>query len=151
MSIKSSFWLIVIGVTTLFGCNRDKNVNPDPIPEIPVNTTINLALHAPFLDIPGSFFYEQGGFKGLAVIHDFDGTFRVFDRTCSYQPQSTCNLLHVDTLTLQFKCGDYDSSGFVQCCASRFDFSGFAQRQPAVFPIKQYRTSRAGNLLNVVN
>lgn len=151
MRIKSRLVIIVVCASVLFACNRDKNVNSDPIPEIPVNTTINLAIKAPFLDVPGSFFYETGGFRGLAVIHDFDGAIRVFDRTCSFQPQSSCNRLYVDTLSLQFKCGNYDSLGFTTCCESRFDFSGFVQRQPAVFPLKQYRTSRSGNLLNVVN
>jgi len=110
-----------------------------------------LALKAPFLDIPGSFFYEPGGYHGLAVIHDFDGTIRVFERTCSYQPLSTCNMLFVDTLTLQMKCGNYDSGVFTNCCESRFDFGGFVVKTPAQFPLKQYRSSLAGNFLSVVN
>lgn len=134
----------------LFSCKKGE-VNSDPIPEVPVSITINLALQTPFLDIPGSFFYESAGFKGLVVVHDFDGAIKVFDRTCSFQPRSNCNMLHVDTASLQLRCGNYDSTGFVKCCNSRFDFSGFVAHEPAVFPIKQYRTSRTGNLLNVVN
>lgn len=144
--------LIILGMVFIFfSCKKGENVNTDPIPEVPVGITINLALKTPFLDIPGSFFYETAGFKGLVVVHDFDGTIKVFDRTCSFEPQSNCNFLHVDTISLQFKCGDYDSTGFVKCCDSRFDFSGFAVRAPAIFPLKQYRTSRSGNLLSVVN
>lgn len=151
MIMMRKFFILTVFVIAMIQCRRDNNTNLDPIPEVPVNTTINLALKAPFLDIPGSFFYEPGGFHGLVVVHDFDGTIRVFDRTCSFQPLTACNKLFVDTLTLQFKCGDYDSIQFNTCCDSRFDFGGFVVKTPAQFPIKQYRSSLAGNFLTVVN
>ena len=151
MTMKHRIGYIVLLILCFPQCRRDKNTNLDPIPEVPVNTTINLALKAPFLDIPGSFFYEPGGYHGLLVVHDFDGSIRVFDRTCSYQPLTACNKLFVDTLTLQLKCGNYDSIQFKTCCDSRFDFGGFVVKTPAQFPIKQYRSSLSGSFLTVVN
>lgn len=143
------FSLLAICVIYL-SCNKDQ-ANPNPIPLRQVNISINLALKAPFLDIPGSFFYENGGTRGIAIIHDFDGTIRAFERTCSFEPLESCSNLFIDTASLQFMCGNYDSSGFTKCCESRFDFSGFVAKAPAQFPLAQYRTSRNGNILNVFN
>lgn len=150
MSMNRTF-LISCLILILFACDREKNINSDPIPEIPLNITINLAIKAPFLNIPGSFFYEQGGYNGLVVVNDFDGEIKVYDRACSFEPRTGCSKLWVDTLSLQFRCGNYDSFKFVTCCTSKFDFNGNVVNQPAVWPLKKYRTSRSGSLLNIFN
>ena len=141
---------LILFFAVVLAC-RERPVNPDPIPQVPVNVTINLALKAPFLDIPGSFFYNQGGSRGLVIVHDFDGSIRAFERTCSFQPTQSCSQLQIDTPTLQFKCGTFSSDTFSTCCKSRFDLSGFVVKPPAQFPLLQYRTSRNGNILNVFN
>jgi Rieske Fe-S protein len=149
ITLRRLFGLIIIALT-ISACKRDQ-VNPNPIPQGPVNISINLALKTPFLAIPGSFFYENGGTRGIAIIHDFDGSIRAFERTCSHEPLETCSTLFIDTATLQFKCGEFANNQFINCCESRFDFSGFAVKAPAQFPLLQYRTSRNGNILNVFN
>ena len=142
--------LTLLVLFLFLGC-KYQNVNPEPIPQVPVNVSINLALKAPFLDVPGSFFYENGGNKGLVVVNDFDGQIKVFERTCSFEPLNQCSQLHVDSVTLQFKCGSYINGNYTSCCESRFDFSGFVVKAPAQFPLLQYRSTRNGNFLNVFN
>ncbi len=143
--------ILIYLILIITSCKKDQNVNNDPIPIIPVNTTINLAIHGDFTLIPGSFFYENGGNKGFVVVHDFDGQIRVFDRTCSYQPHNDCSFLSVDSTTLLLKCGLRDSGKYIECCESKFNFLGQVLKGPATFPIYQYRTSISGSFLNVFN
>lgn len=147
-SIKIQF--IVLLVT--FACSKkNQNINEDPIPYVQVNSSINLALQGSFTMIPGSFFYDVGGYRGLVIIHDFEGNIRVFDRACSYQPQNECSVLEIDSNTIQMRCGNYENGSFKSCCESKFNLFGFPVTQPAIYPLREYRTSRSGNILNVFN
>ncbi len=53
--------LLLVGMA----CNKEKNnTNPDPIKDVPVNITINLALPAYFhLQNTGTYVFENGGAK----------------------------------------------------------------------------------------
>jgi len=151
MNKRIGFGIVII-LLLLAQCKKRENpVNSEPIPIVPVNKTINLAIRGNFLFVPGTFFYETGGNKGLLVVHDFDDIIRVFDRTCSHQPSNACAMVTVDSSALQMRCGVYEPSGFINCCGSLFNFSGMPTRTPAIFPLLQYRTSRTGDLLSVYN
>jgi len=150
--MNSIVQLIFVMLLISVGCRKTKqNVNADPIPYVQVNSSINLALQGNFTIIPGSFFYDVGGYRGLVIVHDFEGNIKVFDRACSYQPQSDCSVLEIDSNTIQLRCGHYESGNFKPCCESKFNLFGFPVNEPATFPLREYRTARSGNILNVFN
>jgi len=149
---KNAHIAIFFSLLAPLGCRKKtQNINTDPIPYVQVNSSINLAIKGSFTMIPGSFFYDVGGYRGLVVVHDFDGNIRVFDRACSYQPSNDCSILEIDSNTIQLRCGSYENGNFKACCESKFNLFGFPVKDPATFPLREYRTSRSGNILNVFN
>jgi hypothetical protein len=133
-------------------CKSNNNVNSDPIDNVPVNITINLALPLySHLSNPGTHVFEAGGVKGVVIVHHTDDNFYAFDRCCSYQPKNSCSKVEVDSTVLIFRCGESTSSGFTKCCDSRFFMNGDVINGPATFGLKQYQVFLNGNLLNVKN
>lgn len=132
-------------------CSKN-NVNPEPIENVPVNLTLNLALpsNSHLLD-PGTHLYQTGGVKGIVVVHHLDGEYYAFDRCCSYQPSSACARVEVDSSLLVFRCGESKSGGFEKCCDSKFYMNGDVINGPATFGLKRYQVILDGNLLNVKN
>lgn len=148
---KLFFGLLVIFLMST--CKSNNNVNPDPIDDVPVNITINLALPTySHLVNPGTHVYEAGGVKGIVIVHNnSDDEFYAFDRACSYQPRNTCSKIEVDSTVMVFRCGETSSSGFTKCCDSRFFWNGDVINGPATFGLKRYQVFINGNLLNVKN
>ncbi|MDP2174896.1 MAG: hypothetical protein Q8K70_03190 [Bacteroidota bacterium] len=145
----TSFLMFLVVLTS--SCTKN-NVNPDPILEVPVSITINMALpQYEHLQFQGSFVYEQGGVKGIVVVHHSDDQYYAFDRSCSYQPNNQCSKLEVDSSILLFRCGETVNNSFVKCCDSRFSFDGSVFNGPSVFGLKHYNVSKSGNLLNIKN
>ena len=131
---------------------KNNNVNPEPIDNVPVSLTINMALplYSHLLD-QGTFVYEPGGVKGVVVVHYTDDNFYAFDRNCSYQPKTSCASIEVDSAINLFRCGQTTSSGFQKCCDSRFWMNGEVFAGPANYGLKHYQVTRSGNLLNIKN
>jgi nitrite reductase/ring-hydroxylating ferredoxin subunit len=145
---------IILGallIVLIFSCGKN-NVNPDPIDNVPVNITINMALpsYSHLLDI-GSHVYEAGGVKGVVVVHAFDDQYYALDRTCSHQPRNDCSKVELDSSSFQFRCGSSQLNGFQKCCDSRFSLDGSVTNGPATFGLKMYSVSKSGNLLNIKN
>lgn len=133
-------------------CKDKNNVNSDPIDNVPVNITINLALPAySHLLNQGTHVYESGGVKGVVIVHHTDDNYYAFDRCCSYQPKNSCSRIEVDSSVLMFRCGETTASGFVKCCDSKFWMSGDVFNGPATFGLKRYQVILSGNLLSVKN
>ena len=135
-----------------FSCKKSKHINNDPIIDVPVNITINMALnsHSHLLNI-GSHSFEEGGVKGVVVVHYTDDNYYAFDRSCSYQPSNACSRIEVDSSVLIFRCGETKTSGFEKCCDSKFLMNGEVFNGPATFGLKRYQVIRTGNLLNIKN
>ena len=135
-----------------FSACKNNNVNPEPIDNIPVSITINMSLpsYSHLLD-QGTFVYEPGGVKGIIVVHHTDDNFYALDRSCSYQPKSSCAKIEVDSSVLLLRCGESQSGGFQKCCDSRFWMNGEVFAGPATYGLKHYQVSRSGNLLNIKN
>jgi hypothetical protein len=143
------FALCVSIFALLSSCNRTAN---EPIPTGPVNITIDLNLaDYQALIVPGNFVYLEGGVKGVLVIHDYEDNWHAFERTCAWEPLSTCSKIWVDTAGIQLQCGNPSASGFVKCCESQYYFNGFPSKGPARGSLARYRVSRIGNLLQVYN
>lgn len=142
---------ITIAFLLLNSCSKN-NINTDPIADVPVNITINMALpsYVHLLD-PATFVYEPGGVKGVVVVHHTDDQYYAFDRNCSYQPNSSCSKIEVDSSVLIFRCGSTTDSGFVKCCDSKFWMDGQVFNGPATFGLKHYQVIKTGNVLNIKN
>lgn len=140
-----------ITLLTVLSCNKN-TVNSDPIADVPVNITINMALpsYTHLLD-PGTFVFENGGIKGVVVVHHTDNQFYAFDRSCSFQPSNACSKVEVDSTVLVFRCGESKAGGFQKCCDSRFFMNGQVLDGPATFGLKHYQVIKSGNLLNIKN
>ncbi len=142
--------LLLVGMA----CNKERNnANPDPIKDVPVNITINLALPAYFhLQNTGTYVFENGGAKGVVLLHHPDDNFYAFDRACSYEPNiSSCSRLEIDTPYMQFRCGQSTKTGFQKCCDSKFFFDGSVVQGPASYPLKSYNVSKSGNIIIITN
>ncbi len=150
IDMKGSFFCFAVLLVFAVSC-RNNNVT-EAIPKGPVNVTLDLnLLDNQHLLVPGSFAYAEGGVKGVLIIHDYDDTWYAFERTCAWQPLNACSQIHVDTQSIQLKCGIYTSSRFEKCCESRFMFNGLPVKGPAGGSLARYNVSRSGNLLYVYN
>jgi hypothetical protein len=135
-----------------FSCKKSKTINNDPIDNVPVSITINMALPSySHLQNVGTHVFEAGGVKGVVIVHHTDDNFYAFDRCCSYQPKNACSRIEVDSSVLIFRCGETKPSGFEKCCDSKFLMDGEVFNGPATFGLKQYQVIRSGNLINIKN
>jgi len=146
--------LILFSIIICLGasCKDRTNINPDPINNVPVNVTINLALPTYFhLQNINTFVFEPGGVKGIVIVHNTDDKFYAFDRSCSFQPSASCAKIEVDSSFYQFRCGETKNSGFQKCCDSRFNFDGSVAQSPAQYGLRSYLVSKNGNFVTVSN
>lgn len=148
--INKAVFLLLMFI--MFSACRKNNLNPEPIQDVPVNLTINMSLpsYSHLLD-PGTHVYENGGVKGVVVVHHTDDRFYAFDRSCSFEPGKACSKIEVDSTVLVFRCGESKPGGFQKCCDSRFMMDGEVLNGPATFGLKHYQVIRAGNVLSVKN
>jgi hypothetical protein len=132
-------------------CDRNRPLI-EPIPGGPVNTSINLSLPSYlYLQQPGSWMFLNGGSRGVLLVHDFNGDWKAFERTCGYQPTSACSIIQVDSTLLQLRCGTYTTGSFSPCCASKYGFNGMPLGGPTSQPLATYRVQVIGSMLYINN
>jgi Rieske Fe-S protein len=143
--------LAILSATTLISCQKN-NINNDPIADVPVNITINMALplYSHLLN-EGTFLYWDGGVKGVVVVHYQNDEYYAFDRSCSYQPSTSCAKIEVDSSFMVFRCGTSKNTGFEKCCDSKFFMNGQVLNGPATFGLKQYQVIKTGTELSIKN
>jgi hypothetical protein len=143
--------LALLSVTTLISCQKN-NINNDPIADVPVNITINMALplYSHLLN-EGTFLYWDGGVKGVVIVHYQNDEYFAFDRSCSYQPSTSCAKIEVDSSFMDFRCGTSKNTGFEKCCDSKFFMNGQVLNGPATFGLKQYQVIKTGTELSIKN
>jgi hypothetical protein len=150
MNNKSILFIIVIAL--FFTRCKDSRRATENIPRGLVNTVLDLNLASNMhLNNVGTFSFIEGGVRGVLIIHDYDDSWYAFERTCAFEPTKTCSQIWVDSQNIQLKCGQYDLGKFTPCCESKYMFSGFPSRGPAVGRLAQYYISRTGNILQVYN
>lgn len=144
--------LVAVAVFLILNSCQKNNVNSDPIADVPVNITINMALpmYSHLLN-DGTFVYENGGVKGVVIVHYQNDEYYAFDRACSYQPSTSCAKVEIDSSFLVFRCGSTQSSGFTKCCDSRFLMNGQVLNGPATFGLKHYQVLKTGTELSIKN
>ncbi len=123
------YFLFGLLFTSLF-LNSCKE-NNYPIPDVPVNLSINLDLpsYSP-LNSPGGYAYVNGGSRGIIVYRNFD-EFVALDRHSTYNSTDSCAIVDVNPMNT-FELID-------TCSGSTFSMlSGVVLQGPAQFGLRRY-------------
>lgn len=132
-------------LTTFSSCEDE---NDSIVPYVPVNFTLN-PTNIIELNVPGgSYPITRQGNAGIIVFRDLvdsSNPFLAFDAMCTYELTPSARVAPID-----------ETSGLVRCseCKSEyilFGGSGSPTKGPAIEPLKQYRTSYNGGLINIRN
>jgi len=129
------------------------NVGSSPVPWVKVNVSIdyNTSLYSG-ISVPGGYVYLVNvGYKGILVLQNTDGTFHAYDRTCPYQPKSSCGVVSMANDGSGILCGSYNGNTFDACCASEWDYNGDVVHGPTKFSLKSYTIKQSGTVLTITN
>lgn len=150
--LMSKVWFVILALVFISSCDDNTPANQQVfIPDVPVNLTINTDLPLHFhLQTPGNYSLLEGGHRGIILVHNFDNRFYALERTCTNNPDLSCSFIQIDSTNILLRCGTY-SNQFDTCCTSQFSFDGNVLQGPAIFPLRQYAVSRAGNVLTIRN
>jgi hypothetical protein len=133
---------LLLGLVFLFISCQDTITGPG-IPNIPVSEQINVnSLQYPQLRQDGGYVYLNAGYKGIIVVRQTATQYSAFERGCPYDPANACAQVKVDQSNLFL---------VDECCGSQFNFQGNVTAGPAVYGLRQYRTSLAGSILYISN
>ncbi|MEN9739086.1 MAG: hypothetical protein RLZZ318_1120 [Bacteroidota bacterium] len=147
----NKYALILVLFLALSACKKNQQTI-DPIPDVPVNITINMALpkYSHLLNA-NTFVFEDGGVKGVAIVHYKDEEYYAFERCCTYESSKSCAQIEVDSSIMIFRCGQTTASGFQKCCDSKFLFDGSVFNGPATYGLKMYSLTKQGSLITITN
>ena len=139
-------YIVLFGSLLCFSSCDEEPIS-QTIPYAFVNQDINLNLiqYQDLQNLGGYYVMEQGqnsGYRGLIIYHEGNGVYRVFERACTYDPNSECDPIDVD-----------DSGLFLihECCNSTFDFRGNPTGGPASLHLLQYTAIVDGIFLKIRN
>ena len=135
--------LVFFIVCTLSACSSDPTDDPIPYDTFtPVTLNLSLPAYISLHTDGGWMYYDDIGVRGVIIYRSNATSYRVFERTCSYQPNNACATIDV-----------HQSQIFMHdtCCGSTFDFSGNATGSPAWRPLLQYETSLSGSNLTITD
>ena len=129
------FWFCFFSINILLTSCKEKE--PYPIPNIPVNISINLDLPSyQSLNSPGGWVYIPGGSRGIVVYRNFD-EFVALDRHATYESDNNCAIVNVDTINY-FILND-------SCSSSQYNIiDGTVVTGPAKWGLKRYNASWDG-------
>lgn len=139
--------LSAVAVAILAACNNEINVQ-NPVPEAPVNLTLNIMRDAPALDIQGNSYVitkplthnQYIGYSGLVIVHGLDDIFYAFDLCCPHEHKRETR---VECSMISAVCPE---------CNSRFDIgfgTGLSSSGPSAFPLKRYTVTQSGYDLHI--
>lgn len=151
MTTPKYFYFVLFLFPLIWSCGDDPG-GENPVPAAPVNLTINTDLPSYFhLKNLGSYVYENGGNRGVLIMHGFDDQFYAFDRLCTHLPDLGCSIIHVDSMNLNLRCGTFSDTTWIPCCDSKYQYDGNVVRGPAKFPLRQYPVTFSGATIFVRN
>ena len=136
---------------SIFGCTDPLATNFNPIANtddssciypVYVNVYIDLSLpEYSDLQVAGNSIFIEGAIKGIIIYHVVGNDYKVYDRSCSYEPSLSCSQIDSVNSGLAF-CG---------CCPSAFLISNTGQpvNAPALLPLKSYNWSLQGSQMHI--
>lgn len=135
IQIYSRFAIYCIIFTGLFFTSCKDEVHP--IPNVPVNLTINLDLPSyQALNGPGGYAFANGGSRGLFIYRNFD-EFIALDRHSTFNHEDPCSTVILDP--------DNELQLIDTCSGATYSVStGVVIAGPAKWGLKRYNTSWDG-------
>jgi len=87
--------------------------------------------------VGNAVFYDYEGYKGIIIFRKSMDEFLVFDRCCSYDPTTECEIVEKTDDSYLVKC---------DCCGSIYSlYDGYPLEGPAALPLKSYNLTFDGN------
>ena len=138
---------------SIFGCTDPLATNFNPIANtddssciyhVYVNLFIDLNLpQFSDLQVAGNSIFIEGGIEGIIIYHVIGNDYKVYDRSCSYEPSLSCS--QIDSVN--------SGIAFCGCCPSAFLISNTGQpvNSPALLPLKSYNWSLQGSQMHIFN
>ncbi len=122
------------------GCKKDKSEVPNTQVDIYVYTSSPQYNH---LNTPGNWAYVTGGVRGIIVYRRSIEEFKAYDRSCTYQPANSCEIVSIDSTNI---------FAVDACCGSKFQIiDNTVVNGPASQPLREYNTHYDGNTLHIYN
>jgi Rieske Fe-S protein len=145
--------IIIAIIFSINNCKDTSNTSYYGIPVTPVSLNINMDLpsYQNLTLVNGYVIFANEGYKGIIVYHSISGEYIAYDRACTYKPTDACSLITPDQSGTFLRCGHYEGTNFVACCASQFSMDGNVLKAPAAYPLKRYTVTQTGNTLTVTN
>jgi nitrite reductase/ring-hydroxylating ferredoxin subunit len=132
---------ILLSIFSFFilSCGTEESYIPD--------TPVNFSIFASEVGGVGQAIYisEDYGLRGIIIYRSDINSFVAYERTCSYDPSNSCEVVSLD---------DENNPTFLidDCCGSEFlILDGSPIKGPASRPLKQYYTSYDGTYVTVSN
>lgn len=134
--------LVALLLSPILSCEKQSETGN--VPQVPVDEYIDLNLPSFIaLNVVNGWIYYPAGNKGILVFRSSPTEFTALERTCTFDPYSSClievennGLLAIDT-----------------CCGSRFSiYDGSVTNGPASQALFRYRSDiLQGNILHIYN
>ena len=135
---KKIYISLFLAFIIILGCKKDTFYFPS------VSFRLELGLDSALgLLGPGGVFFKPGyGVQGLIIYKDYNDSYYVYDRACTYEKDFSCR---VDTSSWEgvLKC---------PCCNSDYFLENSAEPNgPASYPLVRYSAFIDGRLLKIAN
>ncbi|MEO8533620.1 MAG: hypothetical protein ABI441_07715 [Flavobacterium sp.] len=134
------FWFLTLFISVLFSCSDSGNSNKNPyIPSYSVNLSVNMSLPAySDLKFPSNGVIVPGfGAKGIIIFNTGSG-YTAFDAACPNQELTSCIAMTIKGVN-------------AVCSCDKIEYSLFTGLGGKEYPLKQYKVSVNGSLINVYN
>ena len=135
------FILLLFTICLLCGCEKENFNNRNPyIPNYGFSETINMSLPSySQLQYPSNaIYYPNAGARGVIIFNTGSG-YVVFDAACPNLPISECSTMLISGIMAVCPCDDSEYNLFT------------GQSPGKEYPMKQYRVTQNGNVLNIFN
>ena len=136
-----SIYFITLTTLLFVSCESSQE---NYIPNVLVNKKIDLSLpEFSDLDVLGGSIFIDGGNSGIIIYRYSVNEYKIYDRTCSYEPSLNCSFIDSINTTI----------AYCNCCPSAFllDQNGASINAPALLPLRMYNWYLEQNELYIFN
>lgn len=141
---KRVFLLPLLFLVIVSGCKKDSSTTSG-VPNVAVNFSINVdnASYSSLQHV-GGWIYVTGGYDGILLFCNGQGTYLAFDRGCPYDCETNSGaIIQVQASNITAKC---------PACGTTYSlYSGTVTGGPGSVALKQYQTYFDGTNLTVSN